>query len=142
MLNITALALICERGYVMAARYLRLFANAIITMVCILLIAPTVMAFSTTSYHWLWAIPAVLVTSLDLYFLTKSTLKTPQNMDTRVSTFLISLSGALTFSFSAVAANYPLLELPYIDVIQTIGRTARSCHIPSLLPLFFLCEIA
>jgi len=121
----------------MAAHYLRLCANATIAGFCLVLISPTVMAFSISDFHWLWGIPAVLVTALDLYFLFKSTLKTPLNMDSRISTFLISVSAALTFSFAAFAMNFPPLHLPYIDMMQRIGQATALLPYPFIVAALF-----
>jgi protein-S-isoprenylcysteine O-methyltransferase Ste14 len=117
----------------MVARITRLFANAIITVCCVILIITNMMFFSFSNLHWLWGVPAIFVSLLDLFFLTKSTLKAPQKMDTRLSTFLISVSGALTFSIAALIVDFPPLPLPYLATIQQVGRIAALVPYPFII---------
>ncbi|MDR3562944.1 MAG: isoprenylcysteine carboxylmethyltransferase family protein [Negativicutes bacterium] len=105
----------------MSAKTVRFIANGTITVFSLFLIVARLAAPSSSGYHWLWGIPALLIILLDVYFLTKSLLRQPKNVDTCLTTFLISVGSSLGFGFSAVAVGFPVLDLPQAAALREVG---------------------
>ncbi|WP_082816827.1 methyltransferase family protein [Anaerosporomusa subterranea] len=117
----------------MSLKTIRIIANGIITLYSLLLIVSRLMSFSTSSEYWLWGIPALLITLLDIYFLTKSMLREPKRADTSTSTILISVSASLVFCLSALVINYPVLQFPGQIVLHDLGKVIALLPYPFIL---------
>jgi len=105
----------------MTSRTIRFIANGIITVFSLVLITGRLIYFSHSAYYWLWGIPALLISVLDIYFLTKSLRRQPKDLDIGFTTFLISVSGSMGFGLSALFINYPVLTLAYGDALRQTG---------------------
>ena len=116
----------------MKPQTVRLLANAILTVFSMLLIISKLAGLATFDYRWLWGVPALLVAGLNLYFLTQSYFTKPKEMDTSLSSFLISVGASLGFCFSGLFITYPVPDFPGIEVIRQIGSVV------SLLPYPFV----
>lgn len=121
----------------MSSWNIRLVANGTITVFCLLIIVARLTAFSSSGYHWLWGIPALLITVLDIYFLTKSLLHEPKRVDTGFTTFLISVTGSMGFGLSAVVVTYPVLDLPHIAAMRELGGLIALVPYPFIIWALF-----
>ena len=100
----------------------RFIASGLVTLFLVMIIARSFTMIFISSDHLLWGIPVVAVSLLDIYFLTSSLLRAPKSIDTRLSTFIISLGATFGFSLVAVSIADPPLAFFYIDVAQQMGR--------------------
>ncbi|MDR3592055.1 MAG: isoprenylcysteine carboxylmethyltransferase family protein [Negativicutes bacterium] len=105
----------------MSTQNIRFIANGIITVFSFLVILGRLTEPSTSGYHWLWGIPALLILFLDIYFLTKSLLREPKGADTSLTAFMISVGGSLGFGFSAFAIGYPIVDFLPVDDLNNLG---------------------
>jgi len=110
----------------------RFIVSGIVTLFLLVIITGTCKMMIASQHHLLWGIPVIIVSVLDIYFLTRSLLHIPKKIDTRLSTLIISLGTTFGFSLLAVVIIDPQVELPdYVQVIQQIG------HFLALLPYPF-----
>lgn len=121
----------------MSARRIRFIANAIITVFCLLIIVARIMTFSASGYHWLWGASALLIAVLDVYFLTRSMLHEPKNIDTGLITFFISVSGSMGFALSAFVVGYPLLDFPHVELVRHVGGVISVLPYPFIFWALF-----
>ncbi|MCX7781830.1 MAG: hypothetical protein N2491_13170, partial [Negativicutes bacterium] len=105
----------------MKPQTVRLLANAILTVFCALLVIYRLLSLNTFGYHWFWGVPALLVACLNIYFLTRSTLEKPKEMDASLGSFCISVGASLGFAFSALFIDRPLLGLPFLEELRQLG---------------------
>ena len=117
----------------MNAKYIRYIANAIITVSSLFLVVARVTAFPTSGYHLLWGGLVLIVSVLDVYFLTMSTLNNPKNVDTSMTSFLLAIAGSLGFLASAVAVTYPVPALPYIASLRQAGSIVAILPYPFII---------
>jgi protein-S-isoprenylcysteine O-methyltransferase Ste14 len=116
----------------------RFMASGMVTLFLIVMIVFTLKLLLLLSFHhWLWGIPVVLVSLLDIYFLTRSLLRRPTSIDTRASTLLISLGATFGFSLVAIVSAPPFLELPYLQEIQKMGSFLSIVPYPFVLWALF-----
>ena len=97
----------------MHSNSVRFIANGIITVFSLLIIFARLYNLPSSGEYWLWALPALFILILDIYFLTKSMIRQPKDTDTGLVTFLISVGGTMGFGLSALALNQPLLQIPF-----------------------------
>jgi protein-S-isoprenylcysteine O-methyltransferase Ste14 len=121
----------------MSARTVRFIANGIITVFSLVLIIGRLVFCSPSSYYWLWGVPALLISVLDIYFLTRSMLHQPKDIDTGLGTFLISVSGSMGFSLSALFMGCPILDLPFGSVIRQAGSIIAVIPYPFIFWALF-----
>jgi len=100
----------------------RFIASGLVTLFLVAVIVRTSMILSTSRDHLLWGIPVIAVSLLDIYFLTRSLVRAPKNIDTRLSTFIISLGATFGFSLVAVSIADPQLEFSHRQVVEQVGR--------------------
>lgn len=117
----------------MNAKYVRYTANAIITVFCMFLVVVRLNDFSTSGYHLLWGGLVLIVSVLDIYFLTKSTLNNPKNVDTSLTSFLLALGGSLGFLGSAAVITYPVADLPFFTALRHVGSAVALFPYPFIL---------
>lgn len=111
----------------------RFIASGLVTLFLIAIIVRTVTMLLVSRDYLLWALPVIIVSLLDIYFLTRSLLRAPKNIDTRFSTFIISLGATFGFSLVAVLIADSELVLPYIQVIKQVGRFFSLMPYPFVL---------
>jgi len=87
---------------------------------------------SISSDHVLWGVPVIAVSLLDIYFLTRSLVRAPKSIDTRLSTFIISVGATFGFSVVAVLIADPQIEFHLMQVVEQIG------HFLAILPYPFV----
>lgn len=116
----------------MNANFVRFAANGTITVYSLVLVAGRLTAFPTSTYHMLWGGVAIVVALLDIYFLAKSTLNKPQNIDTSLSSYIFAVAGSLGFWGSTIAISYPVANLPFTTALRQAGS------IVALLPYPFI----
>jgi protein-S-isoprenylcysteine O-methyltransferase Ste14 len=116
---------------------LRLLANAIVTVFSLLIVTYRLIYFNSSGLFWLWGALAIIITVLDIYFLTKSLLNTPKNIDTRISTFFISVGSSLGFGLSAAVITCPPLTLSFISQLRQLGSIVAIIPYPLILWALF-----
>ena len=116
----------------MSLQYIRYFVNAMVTLFTILIIVSRILSFSTIEY-WLWGLPGLLISVLDIYYLTKSTLRTPKSVDAAFSTVFISVSANFGFLFGAFVITYPVLDFPGQVVLRDIGKVIALLPYPFVI---------
>lgn len=99
----------------------RLMASGMVSLFLIVIIAFTLRTILTSTHHWLWGMPVILVSLLDIYFLTRSLLQQPLSIDRRLSTLIISLGATFGLSLVAILIASPALEMPYRQSVQQVG---------------------
>ncbi|MDR3559874.1 MAG: isoprenylcysteine carboxylmethyltransferase family protein [Negativicutes bacterium] len=121
----------------MSTHAVRCIANGTITVFSLLLIITRMTSLSSSGYHLLWGIPALLILVLDIYFLTKSMLHQPKGIDTTLSSFLLSVGASLGFGFSAIAIAYPASDLAYSSVLRELGSVIAVLPYPFIIWALF-----
>lgn len=116
----------------MRPQTVRLLANGILTVFCIGLITYRLSQLLTFGYHWFWAVPALLVAGLNLYLLNQSFVNKPQEMDTSLASFVISVGASLGFCLSGAFITSPVIEFSGVDEMRQVGSLL------SLLPYPFV----
>lgn len=115
-----------------AEQYLRLVAGGSATLFMILTIFLALMKLTLSVSHFLWGLPVIAVSLLDIFFLTRSLIRQPKNIDTRVSSLLIGMG--TTFGFSVIVM--------FFSTIHAGGALPREVHLLgvslSLLPYPFV----
>lgn len=117
----------------MAANRIRYIANAIITVYSLAMVVFRVASHPASWYHLLWGGVAIIVLILDIYFITKSTLTQPKNIDISPSGFLLGVIGSLGFVGSAFAIAYPVPDLPFTAALRHTGSIVALLPYPFIL---------
>ena len=81
-------------------RQIRMLVGGLVTLFLVAMIFLTLMTFTLSLQHFLWGIPVIVVSCIDIYFLSRSLLQEPKKIDIRLSSILIGLG--TTFGFSVV----------------------------------------
>lgn len=115
----------------------RFIASGMVTLFLVIIITRSYRMISTSSDHLLWGIPVIAVSLLDIYFLTSSLLREPKNIDTRLSTLVISLGATFGFSLVAVSIADPQFEFAHVAVLQQMGRVLTLVPYPFVLWALF-----
>lgn len=111
----------------------RFIASGLVTLFLLVIIVRAIMMLFTSSDHLLWGVPVIAISLLDIYFLTRSLVREPKNIDTRLSTAIISLGATFGFSLVAVSIADPQLEFPHMQVVQQMGRFLAIMPYPFVL---------
>lgn len=85
---------------VVRQQHMRYLASGAVTLFMVAVIFLTLTRITVSLHHLLWGLPVIVVSLLDVYFLTRSLLQQPKNIDTRFSSLLIGLG--TTFGFSVL----------------------------------------
>lgn len=117
----------------MQPQTVRLLANAILTVFCIGLIIFRLAGLLTFGYHWFWAVPALLVAVLNLYFLTRSLVDKPKEMDTSLASFFISVGASLGFCLSGAFITSPVIEFAGIEGARQLGSLLSIAPYPFVI---------
>lgn len=112
---------------------IRFIASGLVTLFLIAIIVSAIMMLLTSRNHVLWGIPVIAVSLLDIYFLTRSLVRAPRSIDTRLSTFIISAGATFGFSLIAVLIADPQLEFPHRQVVEQVGRFLAILPYPFVL---------
>ena len=115
----------------------RFIASGLVTLFLIIVITSAFKMIFMSSDHLLWGIPVIAVSLLDIYFLTSSLLHEPKSIDTRLSTFIISIGATFGFSLVAVLIADPYLALPYREVMHQVGRVLALMPYPFVIWALF-----
>lgn len=115
----------------------RFMASGMVTLFLILIIVFTLRTFLTSIHHWLWGIPVVFVSLLDIYFLTRSLSRRPTSIDTSLSSLIISLGATFGFSLVAMLIAPPPIEFLYIQEIQQGGSFLAILPYPFVIWALF-----
>lgn len=121
----------------MRAKYVRYTANAIITLYLLIVIVGRLTTFSSSPYHLLWGGVALIVAVLDIYFLTRSLLNEPKNVDTSLAGFLLGVGGTMGFVASAAAITYPVADFPLAGAVRQTGTVVAILPYPFILWALF-----
>ena len=100
----------------------RFIVSGLVTTFLILIIVSATMMILKSDEYLLWGIPVIAVSLLDIYFLTRSLLRAPKSIDTRLSTFIISGGATFGFSLAAILIVDPQLQFPHMQVVERVGR--------------------
>lgn len=111
----------------------RLLANSLLTLFCIALIIFRLSGLLTFGYHWFWAVPALFVAGLNLYFLTKSFINKPKEMDTSLASFFISVGASLGFCLSGAFITSPVLEFSGMHEARQLGSLLSVLPYPFVI---------
>lgn len=109
-------------GELIKQQRFRFIASSLVTIFLVFIITRAFKMIFLSSDHLLWGIPVIAVSLLDIYFLTSSLLRKPKSIDTRLSTFIISLGATFGFSLVAVSIADPPIAFSHIAVVQQAGR--------------------
>ena len=115
----------------------RFMASGMVTLFLMIIIVRAVMMLWASREFWLWGIPVVAVSILDIYFLTRSLLREPKKIDTRLSTLMISMGATFGFSLVAIGIGDPLMGIPYMVGIQQVGRFLAIIPYPFVMWALF-----
>lgn len=115
----------------------RFIASSMVTLFLVIIITRSFRMISMSGDHLLWGIPVIAVSLLDIYFLTSSLLREPKSIDTRLSTFIISLGATFGFSLVAVSIADPQLELLHREAVQQVGRVLALAPYPFVVWALF-----
>ncbi|MBP2626274.1 MAG: Isoprenylcysteine carboxyl methyltransferase [Firmicutes bacterium] len=111
----------------------RFIVSGMVTVFLIVIVVRTIMMLFISSDHLLWGIPVIAISLLDIYFLTRSLVREPKSIDTRLSTGIISLGATFGFSLVAVSIADPQLEFPHMQALQQMGRFLSILPYPFVL---------
>jgi Putative protein-S-isoprenylcysteine methyltransferase len=117
----------------MSANRIRYIANATITVFSLSVVVARLASWPPSGYHLLWGGVALVVSGLDIYFLTQSTFNQPKNVDTSLNGFLLGVFGTLGFAGSAAAIAWPVPDLPFIAAMRQAGRIIALIPYPFIL---------
>lgn len=120
-------------GRQLKSQQFRFIASGLVTLFLMIIIVRAVMMLWVSKEYLLWGIPVVAVSLLDIYFLTRSLLREPKKMDTRISTFIISIGATFGFSLVAIGIGDSPLDLPYRHFWQQVGRGLALVPYPFVL---------
>lgn len=112
----------CDELISVKQQRIRLFANMLVSAYLIVILMATMFTMIKMPARFLWGIPVIIVSSLDLYFLTRSFLQKPKSMDTRFSTFIISVGATFGFSVWVMLLSPPQFEFANAEFIQQAGK--------------------
>lgn len=112
-------------------QYWRFIAGGAVTLFMIAIIFITLKNIATSLHHILWGIPVVVISLLDIFFLTRSLLQQPKKIDMRFTSLLIGLG--TTFGFSVVVMFF---AVPYAET-GIMAEIRRTGLILSILPYPF-----
>lgn len=115
----------------------RFIASGMVTLFLIAVVMSALMMMSTSNEHLLWGIPVIAVSLLDIYFLTRSLLSGPKSIDTRLSTFMISIGTTFGFSLVAVLMIDAQIQEPYLQVVKQVGRFLSLIPYPFVIWALF-----
>jgi len=111
----------------------RFIASGLVTLFLVLIIGSTIRMYFTSDDHLLWGTPVIAVSLLDIYFLTRSLVRAPKSIDTRLSTFIISIGATFGFSLVAILIADPPFEFPHRQVVEQAGRLLTLLPYPFVL---------
>ena len=119
----------------MISPWIRSSANASIILYSCYLLANKFIFISDRfwSFDWFFLLPVIIILSLDIYFLSKSWIHKPKEIDNRLSTFFISVASVMGFAMVLVFADYPVLELPYLEFLKRIGIALNLLPYPLII---------
>lgn len=112
---------------------LRFIASGLVTVFLILIIVSAMAMILKSNDYLLWGIPVIAVSVLDIYFLTRSLVRAPKSIDTRLSTFIISVGATFGFSLIAVVIADAPIPFPHMQAVEQVGRFLSILPYPFVL---------
>lgn len=116
---------------------LRFLASGMVTVFLLVIITRAVMMLLISREYLLWGIPVIAISLLDIYFLTRSLLQAPKKIDTRLSTFIISIGATFGFSLVAIGTGDGIVAVPYLQQLQQVGKVLAVAPYPFVLWALF-----
>ena len=117
---------------------LRLFTNGIVIVLNICLISVRLMTLGNFSlYYWLWGLPPIIISVLQIWFLWQSMKDTTNAVDASISSFIISLLTTFGFLFTALVINFPLIEFLNRESLRQIGGALAVIPYPFVIWALF-----
>ena len=101
-----------------AIRYL---AGGAVTLFMLAIILLTATTLNRSLYHFLWGLPVIAVSLLDIYFLSRSLLQKPKTIDTRISSVLIGLGTTFGFSVAVMVLSPQQANMAYAVELRQVG---------------------
>ena len=101
-----------------AIRYL---AGGAVTLFMLAIILLTATTLNRSLYHFLWGLPVIAVSLLDIYFLSRSLLQKPKTIDTRISSVLIGLGTTFGFSVAVMVLSPQQANVAYAVELRQAG---------------------
>lgn len=117
---------------------LRYFAGGLVITFMVTIIYLTLTTLTKSMQHFLWGVPVIAVSLLDIYFLSRSLLQQPKKIDTRMSSLLIGLGTTFGFSVIVMMISDPNAELFFPDKIRQFGMVLALLPYP-LVAWALLC---
>ena len=111
----------------------RFLAGGAVTLFMIAILFLTLMRIASSIHHLLWGIPVIAVSLLDIYFLTRSLLKQPKKIDTRLSSLLIGLGTTFGFSVIVMFLSAPRASGELMEEIRQIGVLLSILQYPLVI---------
>ena len=102
-------------------QYLRFLASGSVTLFMLVIIFLTLMRLSQSLHHILWGIPIIVVSALDIYFLTRSLLQQPKKIDARISSMIIGLGTTFGFSVIVMFVSAPHVGEGFMAELRRLG---------------------
>lgn len=111
----------------------RNLASGIIIIFTLSTIISKLFSHSDVVVYWLCSVPLIIISILNIYFIIKSLIKKPVDMDTRLSTFLISVFGCLGFFLVPVFMSYPPISFLNFSILKYTGAMISLIPYPFIL---------
>lgn len=102
-------------------QFLRFLASGSVTIFMILIIYFTMTTLTTSLHHLLWGIPVIAVSTLDIYFLTRSLLQQPKKIDTRLSSLFIGLGTTFGLSVAVMLTTGSKIDWDFAPQLRQVG---------------------
>jgi len=99
----------------------RFLASGAVTIYMVAIVFLTLTWLGSSVHHLLWGIPVIAVSLLDIYFLTRSLLKQPKKIDTRLSSLLIGMGTTFGFSVIVMFLSTPRASGELMEEIRQFG---------------------
>jgi len=112
---------------------IRLLANGLVTVYLLCIIIFAILADIRTPSRFLWSVPVIVVSCLDIYFLTRSLLQQPHNTDIRLSTFIVSVGATFGFSVWVMILEPKQFVFANLAVVQQFGKLISLLPYPVVI---------
>lgn len=120
-----------------SSQRLRYLAGGSVTLFMIGIIFLTVTTLNRSLYHWLWGIPVIAVSLLDIYFLSRSLLQEPKKIDVRISSLLIGLGTTFGFSVAVIVFSPLTSYFVFADELRRMGSFLALIPYPFVIWALF-----
>ena len=122
---------------VIPEQHWRFLASGAVTLFLIAIIFLTLTKLGSSMNHILWGIPVLVVSLLDIYFLTRSLLQHPKKIDTRLSSLLIGLGTTFGFSVLVMFFSTPQAGGEMLVEVRRVGAFIAVLPYPLVIWALF-----